>query len=401
MSELMKMGEYFIAVRHITENKIFFNNIVAGHYVENNLLNLYEKKNKSNNKIINTSRTGLKSLYYTYENKENEGFYSIYSNKNREYSRSLNSQIIYHSASYMIKHYLHLTELLQVSKTGLEYLESAGLTFLDDKDTIEFLEKIKTNYELYNLVAFQYYLYKAFSGKDHEENYKKARKISKMVMNRLDDDYKLYMYQLMINYCIEQTNRRVIKYYSELFEIYNEKLKQNLFQDLKVGNFPINNFRDYIFVSLKLNKLDWAKWFIENYSQHLASDQRDDEVNLSYAKIMFEKSQFQQSLETVSKVKGENYLHYTDSSMLKMKLFYELSMFEDGFEEIDRFTHYLRNHNEIPKVFNKSISAFAKRYKLLLKAKTDPSEKNIERLMMEKEQFNLYDWFKDKITEFA
>ncbi|MCI0449564.1 MAG: hypothetical protein L0Y79_07240 [Chlorobi bacterium] len=260
LSELMKMSEYFILTKYFEEDKTLFNNIISSYYVSNSMFNLFVQKNKSNIKSFNNSKINLKTFYNIFENKENEGFYDIYTNRHREYIFSLKEQVIYHSASFIIKHYLHLTELLQQQKIGMEQLESIGVTFLSDDDTIEFLENIKTNYNvLYKLAAFQFNIYKAFSDTNHEEYYAKAREISKQVMAKLNDDYKLYIYQLMVNYCINQTNRFIHKYYKELFEIYNEKLEQNLFQDLKVGNFPVNNFRDYIFVSLKLKKLDWAK----------------------------------------------------------------------------------------------------------------------------------------------
>ncbi|MCI0716854.1 MAG: hypothetical protein L0Y77_11190 [Chlorobi bacterium] len=83
-----------------------------------------------------------------------------------------------------------------------------------------------------------------------------------------------------------------------------------------------------------------------------------------------------------------------------MKIFYELKLFENGFEELDRLLHYLRNHKEIPKTHHKSVKGFARRYKILLKAKADASQKNIDTLKMETD-LNRYDWFKEKLSEFA
>ena len=61
-----------------------------------------------------------------------------------------------------------------------------------------------------------------------------------------------------------------------------------------------------------------------------------------------EEKKFQDALKYFSKVKKTNYIYYTDSSFYKIRCYYNLKMYEEGFEEIVRLKHYLDYHNEIP-----------------------------------------------------
>src|SRR4030095_17230079 len=134
----------------------------------------------------------------------------------------------------------------------------------------------------------------------------------------------LFLYTTLFrsNYCIERTNRGDFKYYNNLFEHYSKKLDDGIIDDLRVGNFPVNNFRDYIFVALRLKKIDWIRWFIEKFSPELPESIREDEVNLSYGLVNYYELDHEKALKYLNLVKGDNYIHYTDSKGYKLRIFY-------------------------------------------------------------------------------
>ncbi len=55
-------------------------------------------------------------------------------------------------------------------------------------------------------------------------------------------------------------------FYYEVLEIVNEKLSSGYFEELKENNLPVNNFRDYVIIGLRVGNLNWFKTFIEKYS---------------------------------------------------------------------------------------------------------------------------------------
>ena len=251
---------------------------------------------------------------------------------------------------------------------------------MNDDVTENFLNTIKSQKELYGVVSIHYYIYKAFLNKSDDLYYYYAIKSFNSVYNNLDDTYKAMFYQQLINYCIGRTNSGDFKYYNNLFELYNKKLDDGIIEDLRVGNFPVNNFRDYIFVALRLKKISWIKWFIEKYSPELPKDIRTDEVNLSYGLVHYHESKFKKALEYLNLVKGENYIHYTDSKNYKLRIFYETGQYEEAFMELDNYKHYLRTHAEIPDSYKKTFKIFVNEYSSLLKVKVNDNYEKAELL---------------------
>jgi hypothetical protein len=376
LHELMKTADIFAALKEIQRNRLKFSKITGGYYLNKNSYNLFEQKYKASIKTYRKSKKNVDSIYNFYEMLQSGGYYYIFTNRSDEYLENLNEQIIYHSAAYMINHYLHLTELLQTRNLTAKELAQKGMSFLTDGSVESFLGALKANKnDLYYMVAFHYYIYKAFLSKNDDSHYLMAKECFDKAYPLADESYKGIFYQILINYCINRTNLNDRHYYTELFELYNRKLEDGLYQDLKVGNFPINNFRDYIFVALQLGKIEWIKWFIEKYSTELPENVRKDEVNLSWGIVHYNEGNNVKAMEFLNSVAGENYIHYMDSRYYKMRLFYETEQWEEVIMETDNNKHYLRAHKEIPDNFKRPykhfLNEFSQLVKIRLKEKTE------------------------------
>ena len=377
LHELTSLADQYIAIKEINRNELLFSNLVSTYHINKFEYGLFNQKVNQSRKKFGKTKRGLDTNYYYYQLLQLLGNSYIFQNKTEPFITNLTEQVIYHSASYIINHYLNLIELLQQGNLTAKDLSEKGLNFLTDNNTENFINTLKEeHYDLYCQVSFHYNIYKAFLIKDDELYYRNSLKFFELVSEIADDTYKSLFYQLLINYCIERTNKNEPEYYKELFRLYNRKLSEGLFQDLQVGNFPINNFRDYIFVALQLGKLEWIKWFIEKYSIHLPTNVRDDEINLSYGIVYYHESDHRMALEFLNKVAGDNYIHYMDSKYYKLRLYYETESYEEAILEIDNYKHYLRSHKEIPDTFAKPYKIFIKEYNVLLnsKLKSKPEE---------------------------
>lgn len=381
LHELMKIAEYYIALKSIEQNKLLFDNTAASYYLDKQSYNLFQQKYKANLNTFRKTKKGPESFYQYYEVLQKGGYYNIFNNQGEQYLKNLTEQVVYHTASYMINHYLHLTEMLQLGSISAKELTQSGLSFLSDNIIENFLNTIKNDYkELYAIVSFHYYIYKAFLNKNEDEHYRSAIEYFNEVYDVISGNYKTMMYQILINYCIDRTNINDRQYYKDLFGLYNRKLNDGLFQDLQVGNFPINNFRDYIFVALQLEKLDWIKWFIEKYSKELPQKVRDDEINLSWGIVYYHEQDYAKALEYLNRVAGDNYIHYSDSKYYKMRLYYETEDFENALMEIDNYKHYHRTHKEIPDTFKRNYKFFLNDFTRLMNVKLKGGREDAELL---------------------
>lgn len=370
LHDLTSLADQYIAIKEINKNELLFSNLVSTYHINKFEYGLFTQKVNLSRKKFAKTKKKLDTNYYYYQLLQQLGNSYIFQNKTEPYVSNLTEQVIYHSAGYIINHYLHLIELLQQGNMTEKDLTEKGLNFLTDNNTESLLHTLKENYsDLFCQVSFHYNIYKAFLHKNDASYYHTSLEFFELVSKTADDTYRSLFYQLLINYCIERTNNNEPEYYNELFHLYNRKLNEGLFQDLQVGNFPINNFRDYIFVALQLGKLDWIKWFIEKYSHHLPNNVRDDEINLSYGIVYYHESDNKNALKFLNNVAGDNYIHYMDSKYYKLRLYFETESYEEAILEIDNYKHYLRAHKEIPDTFAKPYKMFIKEYSTLLNSK--------------------------------
>jgi len=129
---------------------------------------------------------------------------------------------------------------------------------------------------------------------------------------------------------------------------------------------------------------------------------REDEINLSYAKLCFSLIDYVKAIEHLNKVGGLNYLHYADASVLKMCCYYELDRTEDSFYEIDKLKHYLRNRRDMLIIHKVPNTNFIKIYQKLINNKSKATTNDLG--FLEKEIILLKfiakgRWLLEKISE--
>lgn len=400
-SELFKLAEEYLIFKSLKKSKIEKNRILLQSYLDCNLSKYFEGRYKKVKKIMeNLPDDELKfqsissieqmNLRYIMQNEEFRNVYEPYHD--------------YTTTSVCIS-------LLNLFDFGIEYIQQEMANKTHEFNVVRHLIK-ETNFneiifsfqksenQLHKLVVIQYYFYKAFESPDKEKNYFTAKKMFDGLADELSRDFLIRQYKHMTNYCIMRRNVGERKFELELFKLYNERLRFEIYNDEKKV-FPVSTFRNYVLLGLMLKKYRWTETFIKKYSSELPEESRDDEVRISYSRLFFNSKEYKRSLENLKNIKGHNYLYYCDSSILKLCCYYEIEKYEDAFFEIDKLRHYLRNHREIQKIHKEYFSNFLKFYQALLKSVTDPGRKK-EFLLKQLKEVNFVSkriWLEEKIKE--
>ena len=207
---------------------------------------------------------------------------------------------------------------------------------------------------------------------------------------------------IFIYYCTRRQNQAIKKFHYELFKLYNEKLDSGFYSDFSDKIYPVNNFRDYVFIGIEVNQFEWVVQFIKKYSYLLPDYMRDNEIKLSYARLNIAKQEYDKAFEFLMKVKPANYLHYMDTSIMKLMCQYELEMIEESYFEIDKLKHYLRNHKEIPRIHKAHVTNFIRIYNSLLKYLSKPECYDSKILLKEINNIEIVskkEWLIEKITD--
>lgn len=375
LSELFNLGEEFIVYRKLHDDNVEKDKIILGEYLNNNLYKLFEQKYKKTRKNVESGKNNdnkyrnisfLNGINLSLLNKRK----TIHKRNLQYYERS-----IYSFCIFLIQMFQEGVEFKILEYGNMKIKSNVVEEIIDQLQIEETIKKFMVSETTVQLtVCLYYYMYKSFQNPADTDNYYTSRKIFKKLINTLTDEYKDEIYSSMISFCIIKQNEGIRKFQYELFKLYNEKLKQGLFSELKKDNYPVNRFRDYVFIGIELKKYKWTENFIKKYSKELPENSRDDEMNLSYAKLYFAERQFEKAIQHLNKIQGLNYLHYTDASVLKLCCYYEFNRIDDAMYELDKFRHYLKNHREIPEIHIVPNVNFIKVYQKLVNNKAKRKE---------------------------
>lgn len=402
-SEMFRLCEDFIVYNKINSNSFEKEKFLLPYYLDKKLFRLFENKYARDKKLLESQPDSdnkyrnlafLNMVNITLLNKKNK--------KGKMYDQFYESSSFY-TCSYLI-------ELFQF---GIEYKTQEYdneirefnfiLKILDTLKIDDVIEKFKkSNDKFYRVVCMFYYLYKAYENPEDESNYYEARKLFVELNFFFEDESKTELYKCMITYCIMRQNAGIKKFQFELFDLYNEKLNQGLYSEFHQRMYPTNIFRDYVYIGLEIGNYHWVDNFIKKYYKELPEETREDEYNLSYAKLYYQERQFNKALMNLNLIKGNNYIHYLDSSVLKLIIFFELDRLEDSFLEIDKLRHYIRNHKEIPIIHREFQLNFVKMYQRIIKLKSKPDIDYAGYLANEINSINRIsrrDWLIEKVSE--
>lgn len=402
-SELYKLGEDFLVHNSISENKIEKGKMLLDKLLEKKLFTPFNinykqilndlRHKKFDTKVYSDMLSVLQkhSVYLSEKNKV-ENLYNEY----YEYTKTA-------LCIYLLKLFEIGQEFRQQEFDNRTYDPNYVSEFLKNISISGLMKEFGSSDPLiYKVTAMNYYLYKALENVNEEKYYFDSHKIFKGIAEELSDSYKVEIFKVFINYSIKKLNEGDLKYRYELFGLYNEKLDQNLISDLKDKFYIFNHFRDYVYIGLAVRKYDWVEKFIEEYSDELPAEIKEEEIKLSYSKLEFEKKNFEKSLEKLNGLKGSHYLMYLDISLFKLCNYFELKKYEEAILEIDKQKHYIKNHNEIPESRIAQNSNFMNTLKKLIKMKSEPGLSDTGLMNRELNGLKLVArkiWLQEKIDE--
>lgn len=244
------------------------------------------------------------------------------------------------------------------------------------------LEMKKNNDRFYPYVLIFYMIYKMNKYKDRREYFYELKNLLIEHKDLFGQSENYMFWNMLLSYC---NLNRISKI--EYFIIYDHMLGNNIYKKSSEEDFHIVLFRNIIFVMTIAGKFEWLENFIEKYSKELHIDHRENMYNFSYAHVNFAKGNFEAALEYISKVSYDVFIFKMDVRVLLLKIYYELSYFEQAYSLIDSTLHFLKDTSEFSDFHKIPYRAFVQHLKEILKLKfpekTDPHsisflEKKIE-----------------------
>jgi hypothetical protein len=127
-------------------------------------------------------------------------------------------------------------------------------------------------------------------------------------------------------------------------------------------------YRNVILFSNRLKRFNWADKFVNEYTNELQPELRDNMMFYSKAVICYGRGEFEKSLDHISKIKYDLVGFKTDVKIFMLRIYYELDMTDQIYSLIDTFKHFIKNSKHMSKdvkdIFSNYLKYFQKIYKI-------------------------------------
>lgn len=195
-------------------------------------------------------------------------------------------------------------------------------------------------------LAVYYYSFLTMYEEDKVEHYYKLRHLLQQYGAHMPRQEASEIIDSALHYCTGKSNRGHREFYQQYFDLVTEALEKDIFS--KNSEFAAWRYNNIVAAALRLDKLDWAEQFVEEYKHLLPPDSRQNTYSFNLARVYRFQKQYKKVLTVLRDVEYEDMGYNLISKMMMLITYFELDEFDllDSFiESFKTFLH--RNEKNI------------------------------------------------------
>ncbi len=333
-----------------------------------------------------------------------------YKTKQKELEANPKRGIEYHAAQYNLQ--LFKAEVLYLSNMMTKEDNYDRLQYyLDTKYIIEKLKFHLTKVTLLKRITnrqFDFDPYKATQSLIELDQYKRNPLIQLYLLNinlieKSDEDtFQLLFdkinqlqdiipnrilktfYTNLTNYCIDQTAKGNLNFYTPLFSIYQKMHQLNILLSRNV--LAVRSLKNIITIACRVRAFKWAKDILSYYIEYVSKDVRNSVLQYNLGIIEFNQQNYSEALIHFNKVLKIDNTHDIGIRISRLKCFYEIDQYYEITTQkiIDNIKVYFCNNNRLTQAEKTAHLNFILAFKKLYRFKHDLSIKNRKDQKMKK-----------------
>lgn len=217
----------------------------------------------------------------------------------------------------------------------------------------------------YPAISLYFYYYKAVTTPQKEEYYQKFKPILFAETDHFVHTEMRDLYLLAINYCVKKSNQGQEHYYQELFELFREGIEKKILMDDDGILHPFT-FKNAVRMAVRLDELDWASNFVEQYQNYMDLQYQEAYVNYTQAEILVAQKQYQLALGLLQQIDYKDLQMNLGAKTMLLKIYYALdeydvlesflSSFKTFIRRKDVLGYHRENYKNIIKLTQKLIT---------------------------------------------
>ena len=394
---LSSLIERYFAISRFEKNKAEYGLYLSGELFNRRMYKMYERVYNQSIKLLEKTEIKNDDHYYYKYKFESENFTSISTSNSGIYERFLDKVNINNITDELT--YYYLSKCLK-SYNMILNLERSYNKIFNTESFKELYAKIDISlYSNVPVIEIYYYLIKLQLKIENESYFYKVKDLLRLNKNSLDILEVTNIYINLGNYCIRNVQMGKKNFRKERFIIYKEEIKDETY--LINGYMSPKYYVNAVNAGLQINEYKWVRDFINKFKSTIQKENRDNLFYYCSALYHFYIREFEQCLETLSKVIYEDSYLNLQIRTLQLMTHYEMEHEESLYSSLDSFRHFIKNNKLIPAEQKNIFSTFITFLNKIIKHSSDSGSYDFKKLKNDliKERATNKEWLLRKIED--
>lgn len=382
LSDLLRISEEFLAYSSFISSGINEEKFLLGELQNRKLDTLFTKHLRELEEKL--GKEGIIDSGYFYDQFQLEGAkvnFLISRDRQNESGQALLKQSEY-LLDFFLFNALNIVQELNEQEEVLNEKFNPNLAreFFGKMDLTEFMNLYRSSEHKYSrIIEITYLMYLVSASSGGNELYDKLFSLVKQNIEQFTDAEQFNLMLGLESCCLAEIQSGGALTNDKLMEVYEFMLSSGVLSTEGRSMIQANLYRNIFYTAVVLKRYNWAEEFAEKYKDKLLPEQQEDMFNYTKALLNFERENYEEALQYISKVNYRFFVFKYEAKVLMLKLYYELKAFEQALSLIDSFTHFLTKNKKVPEIYKQSFMRFLKYVKALIKLTHGPGkEKEID-----------------------
>ncbi|MBS1513651.1 MAG: hypothetical protein JSS63_01375 [Bacteroidetes bacterium] len=349
ISKMQKLLEEYLIVSNIQKNPFKKNEFLLQEYFGRNLKNL-SYKNIFNLSMEEISKEDIDSDFFntsfSYDTYRinyimNYGFDSPKKAVEILSQSFLNVNVNFINFFIMELMSNYINSIILLSTSDTNNVKSKIDKVISDLNIKQLIKNIEPYNKYTYIINLYLKLLEAFSNQNNIEYYHAYRKELFKNKDKLNRNEIYFHYSKLISYCFLRRNKSDnFDYEKEIFDICEIVLNNEYYISFESKFLPINLYKIIINNSIALEKYDWLKNFIAEFSGKVNPRLEQDARNFGAANLNFALGEFNNCLTDLNKIRDNVFL--LEIRAMKIMIFYSLSYYNEGLNDLKSFQKFIK-----------------------------------------------------------
>ncbi len=395
-SDLLKWTEVFMAQESLLQNDNHATTALLDFLVRHKVKPLYERAiREARSQIAQKPFRALDDFYTAYVIERH--YYAM-----MDFDVTVNKRTNIEEISNQLDVFYWIEKLkLFIARLSQQRTSKEEYNLKKMQEIIEFLSTYPVD-ETPEL-AIYYYSFLTMYEEDNVANYFKLRTLLDKHVVEMPRLEAIEIIDSALHYCTGKFNRGHREFYQEYFDVFVFALDNEIFP--KKSEFASWRYNNIVGVALRLDKLDWAEQFVEDYKHLLPADTRQNTYGFNLARVYRFQKQYAKALILLRDVEYEDIGYNLISKMMLTITYFELDEFDALDAFIESFKLFLKRNEKIITEQRRTSYLNLLHYVRLLMRHIPGDKAGLEKLReaIEKDKAMIvnHEWLLDKLDDLA